>query len=288
MRQLYIWLFVFFILLPSSARTASRATLEAPVEGQTLTGVGLLRGWACDAETVSVRIDKTGNRIPVLVGSPREDTRQVCGMADTGFALLLNWNNLGAGDHTLELFINGQLHTTRTVTVLTYGEPFLRGLEKTWTLPDWPEPGTDTKIAWNEATQNIEIIDIRRPEQPVNAALEALLGEWYLQSEVHGQHFFHMTHIDPDPEDPHVLGVLQYTNRGVRVYGETNTTRWFSQPLKQYEVYWIDATQCHLYAFDVYIPTGTATGYYWYGYGSDWEECFQDGHGPYTAVGSRQ
>ena len=155
----------------SATERALQATLEAPANGQTLTGVGLLRGWACDAETVSVRIDG-GAPIPVLVGSPRADTQPICGHTDTGFALLINWNNLGVGDHTLDLFINGRLHTSHTVTVITYGQPFITGMKGQWTLTDWPEPGTDTKIAWNEATQNIEIVDIDRlpQQQQVNPA----------------------------------------------------------------------------------------------------------------------
>ena len=266
----------------AAAQTSSQAALEAPDEGQTLTGIGLLRGWACDAETVSVRID--GHyRIPILVGSPRGDTEEICGTADTGFALLLNWNNLGAGEHTLDLFINSRLHTTRTVTVITYGQGFLRGLEKTWTITDWPSPGTDTVIAWNQATQNIEIVDIQKTEPPTDSTLGALLGTWSFQNSSGVTHRWTMTDIDPDPYDHHAFGVVGQH----RIYGEENTTRWYSQPLKQFEVYWTDAARCHLYAFDLTSPT-TATGYYWYGFGTEWEECFRDNHGPYTATGKRQ
>ena len=143
-----------------TATAAQQSTLESPAAGQTVTGVGLLSGWACNATTVSVRFDERGDRIPVPVGGSRKDTESVCGHADTGFALLLNWNNFGAGDHTFELFIDGQLSTSRTVTVIDYGTSFLRGVTGTWVLDNWPEPGINTTVAWNEATQNIEIVDI--------------------------------------------------------------------------------------------------------------------------------
>lgn len=281
----------------AAAQTSPQVALEAPDEGQTLTGIGLLRGWACDAETVSVRIDGH-RRIPISVGSPRGDTEEICGTADTGFALLLNWNNLGAGEHTLDLFINSRLYTTRTITVITYGQRYMTGMEKEWTITDWPEPGIDTIIAWNEATQNIEIVDIRRPEPPQDIALEKLLGAWHFQAgivspegllENRRSHFFTLTHLDTeDPQDEHAVGFLQYTSSSAaRVYGERNTVRWFSQPLKEYEVYWVDGTQCHLYAFNAPKSGNTSIGYYWYGYGSDWDECRQDAHGPYTAFGTR-
>ena len=214
----------------AAAQTSSQAALEAPDEGQTLTG-----------------------------------------------------NNLGAGEHTLDLFINSRLHTTRTVTVITYGQGFLRGLEKTWTITDWPSPGTDTVIAWNQATQNIEIVDIQKTEPPTDSTLDALLGTWSFQNSSGVTHRWTMTDIDPDPYDHHAFGVVGQH----RIYGEENTTRWYSQPLKQFEVYWTDAARCHLYAFDLTSPT-TATGYYWYGFGTEWEECFRDNHGPYTATGQRQ
>ncbi len=143
-----------------AATAAQRTTLESPAAGQTVTGVGLLSGWACNATTVSVRFDERGDRIPVPVGGSRGDTESVCGHTDTGFALLLNWNNFGAGDHTLELFIDGQLSTSRTVTVIDYGTSFLRGVTGTWVLDNWPEPDINTTVAWNEATQNIEIVAI--------------------------------------------------------------------------------------------------------------------------------
>ena len=282
----FSWLFV--VLFPGFV--SAQVTLENPTPGQTLTGIGLLSGWACNAETASVRFDGASQDIPILIGSSREDTRSTCGAADTGFVLLMNWNILGAGDHRLTLFVNGQARVSRTITVVTYGEEFLEGLDKEWIIPDWPKQGTDTRIAWRETKQNIEIVGIDQPILPSgNSSLEALLGRWMFQSPPIGrQHFFTMTDIDPDPEDPHVLGVLEYANSGVRVYGETNTTRWFSQPLKQYEIYWRDGTQCHLYAFDAPSSGNSYTGYYWYGFGTEWEECLRDAHGPYFAVGVRQ
>ena len=267
-----------------------QVVLESPQPGQTLTGVGLVSGWACEAEEITVRLQEGAAIEPVPYGGSRNDTIPTC--QDDGlnsFSLLVNWNRLGVGTHTMTLFVDGRSVVSREFTVVTYGEEFMQGVEKTWTITDWPERGTDTILRWNEAKQNIEIADIRQPDPVATAPLEDLLGSWRFGTQEHGadRHFFTLTGIDPDPLDRHAFGHLDYSSVGARVYGEANETRWFSQTLRQYEVYWLTGTQCHMYVFSVYKPTGTATGYYWYGYGSEWEECFRDAHGPYTAVGAR-
>ena len=235
----------------AAAQTSSQAALEAPNEGQTLTGIGLLRGWACDAETVSVRIDGH-RRIPILVGSPRGDTEEICGTADTGFALLLNWNNLGAGDHTLDLFINSRLYATRTVTVITYGQGFFRGLEKEWTIGDWPEPGTDTIIAWNEATQNIEIVGIERTEIPTTVSVSQLLGTWTLTNTAGLTHRIHINRLS---EDGHAAS------------GQTDTwdvlVVFKSSGAYTFHMRWPGTNECHKYSFDLIAPSRIEGEYLW-------------------------
>ena len=177
------------LALYGRAQETAQMALEAPREGQTCTGVGIIRGWACEAQNIAVSVNG-GPRIPTATGNPRGDTRATCGHEDTGFVLLVNWNNFGPGMHTLEVFTDGRLTVTRTVEVITFGEPFLRNLDGEWTLQDWPEPGTDTVVAWNEAAQNIEIVDIDRrepepePERPTTGPAAPLLGTWTLTSPV--------------------------------------------------------------------------------------------------------
>ena len=61
------------------------------------------------------------------------------GIADAGFSLLWNWNNLGPGEHTVRALIDGVefAHTTVRVTTLRE-EPFPRGLHGTFPIPDFP------------------------------------------------------------------------------------------------------------------------------------------------------
>ena len=235
-----------------AGQTSLQATLEAPTQGQTLTGVGLLRGWACDAERVSVRIDG-GAPIPVLIGSPRADTQSVCGHADTGFALLMNWNTLGAGDHTLDLFIDGQLATSRTVTVLTYGQEFMAGKGGEWVLEDWPEPGTDTTVAWNEATQNIEIVDIAQSQASLlRETLAGMLGIWTLTTDDY----------QTERISINALSVDGYAASGV------SEDRW---PLTVFGssghygllLWWSGSDGCHEYRFNLVTPSRMEGVYQW-------------------------
>lgn len=158
-RVAFSFLCALFLFWPTLLYAQS--ALEAPLDGQTCTGIGLVRGWACAAQNVTVTVDG-GPPIPAATGGPRGDTRARCGRADTGFSLLLNWNEYGAGEHTLRLFVDNRLAATRTVEVVTLGQPFRDDLDGEWTFTDWPELGTNITVAWNEATQNIEIVDIHR------------------------------------------------------------------------------------------------------------------------------
>lgn len=283
------------LLLPSPL-LASFA-LEAPTPGQTCTGIGLIRGWACAAQNITVTVDG-GRPIPTATGGPRGDTRAACGRSDTGFSLLVNWNEYGAGEHTLNVFTDGRLAMTRTVEVVTYGEPFRRDLDGEWTFADWPEPGTDTTVAWNEATQNIEIVDIdRRYDYEGNSPLAPLLGNWMF--EYHSSTFnpppvlMTMTDIDGNQATGHMTGL-----EWAEVIGRKNTTRWHGQPLLQYELYRIGqysgqdgvSWNCFVYVFNITEGGGTARarGYRWTGKGRTLDACHQTSPTTYPATGVRR
>ena len=150
-------------LLGASVALA-QVTLEVPRADQTLTGVGLISGWACQADTITVQFDDH-DPVRVLYGGERGDTVAVCGHANTGFVLLVNWNNLGAGMHTVTLTVNDTVVVNRSVKVVTYGQAFMAGREKRFFLRRWPTPDADTVIGWNESLQNFEIVDIYRDEE---------------------------------------------------------------------------------------------------------------------------
>lgn len=134
--------------------------LESPLHGQTVTGIGIIRGWACEGEDIALHIPNSGKTIQFVSGMPRGDTEVVCGREDTGFALLINWNNFGRGRQWIELFVDGKFIEARQVEIVYPKQKYLTGVQGEWVLEDWPEPGIDITIAWDEATQNIGIVAI--------------------------------------------------------------------------------------------------------------------------------
>jgi hypothetical protein len=74
----------------------AQAWLENPGAGSFQSGIGVVSGWACNANRIEVVFDNT-IRVQAGYGTPRGDTRAVCGDDHNGFSLLLNWSLLGNG-----------------------------------------------------------------------------------------------------------------------------------------------------------------------------------------------
>ena len=132
------------------------AILENPSLGSAQSGLGVISGWACEAGEIVIELD--GTPLQAAYGTVREDTRGVCDDTDNGFSLLWNWNNLGAGSHTVRALIDGVEFANTTVRVTTFGKEFLRGVSGTFPIPDFPSPGETKKLQWEESLQNFVII----------------------------------------------------------------------------------------------------------------------------------
>jgi hypothetical protein len=137
----------------------SATALENPQPGSFQSGVGLLSGWSCQGPAIGIAIDGAAP-INVPYGSSRGDTAGVCGAGNTntGFGLLVNFNLLGTGVHSAQLFVNGAASgpaTSFTVTV-PVGE-FLTGVSKQVTVNDFPVPGRTTILVWQQSQQNFAI-----------------------------------------------------------------------------------------------------------------------------------
>ena len=132
------------------------AVLEIPPLGSSQSGIGLISGWACEAEEVVIEL--AGTPIPAAYGTPRADTQMRCGDTNNGFGLLVNWNNLGDGEHPVRALADGVEFARTTVQVTTFGVEFLRGVSGTFTLSDFPRLGAETRIRWEESLQNFVIV----------------------------------------------------------------------------------------------------------------------------------
>jgi hypothetical protein len=132
---------------------------ESPAQHSVQSGVGLIRGWACNAREVSIAIDR-GVRIPVAYGTSRADTRGVCGDDDNGYGMVIAWGLLGTGVHRLQTFVDGVAIANVEFAVLAIGNGFVTGLEGSYTLDGFPAAGQSVDVRWSEPDQNFRIIGI--------------------------------------------------------------------------------------------------------------------------------
>jgi len=142
--------------LTVTAATAS--ALENPQAGSFQSGVGLVSGWSC-AAGVGVGVDGSAP-VALPYGSSRGDTAAQCGAGNTntGFGFLLNYNLLGAGSHSAQLYVNGQPQGAPAAFVVTVpaGE-FLTGVTREVTVTDFPSVGKTTVLIWQQSQQNFAV-----------------------------------------------------------------------------------------------------------------------------------
>lgn len=254
-------------IYPRQTTGATKGSLENPGANATKTGIGIISGWVCDANRVEVEVK--GARFAVAYGTDRGDTRSICGDADNGFVVLVNWNIFGVGTHRIRLLADGRELVNRSVAVKNFGTETLKGKRGQWTLDDWPTAGTETVVRWTEALQNIEIVDIRQPQPPptdVTAELRKLLGTWrwsFTQDGRQRTDVWMLTEIGPS------------TTGKVLAWGRTvlSDPLWagrladvdpaYTGPY-QYVAFWTTAGLCRIYNFNLTSAT-TATGHTWTG-----------------------
>jgi hypothetical protein len=147
----------------------AQGTLENPRTDSSYSGIGFISGWVCDANRVDIIIDEV-TTVEAVYGTSRGDTVSECGDANNGFGLLINWNLLGDGTHTVRVLADGVQFSSATFTVTTIlGEEFVQGAEGSFRLPGFPYPFTDVIIRWEEDLQNfvIERVEMTVVDVPV-------------------------------------------------------------------------------------------------------------------------
>ncbi len=167
------------------ASLSHAAMLGIPSNGATLSGIGVISGWKCQANgPFTVRFDG-GPPVPLVYGSERPDTHGVCGDANNGFVAIWNWGRLDDGRHTAVVYDNGVEFDRSNFTVATLGEEFARGLSGTYELLDFPRVGINTTIQWTESTQHFETTETTSastpPPEPISVEeqqLQGLIGTW--------------------------------------------------------------------------------------------------------------
>lgn len=152
-----------FRFATSITPVGTQGVLEVPLPPYSVqSGAGFISGWYCnlpETEIMTVRFDD-GSPIHVLYGASREDTRPVCGSANNGYVMPWNWNLLGDGLHTLEVFAGNVLVDSVEVWVNTFGVEFLTGADATCTVEGFPEAGRRAILEWQENSQNFSITQV--------------------------------------------------------------------------------------------------------------------------------
>ena len=149
---------------------APLGALENPGPASFQSGIGLLSGWVCEADMVELEISGLGRayRLEAAYGTDRADTaytregEELCGDADNGFGLLFNWNLLlldadpprDAGAFTVRALADGVEFGRTTFTVTTLGEEFVQGITRRTVVSDFPTPGEEVGLVWQQANQN--------------------------------------------------------------------------------------------------------------------------------------
>ena len=90
-------------------------------------------------------------------GTDREESLEACGDRDNGFGLVVNWNLLGDGKHTVRALADGLEFGSATFSVTTFGVELLTDAQGDYLLSDFPDTGQQLRLVWQEATQNFAI-----------------------------------------------------------------------------------------------------------------------------------
>ncbi len=258
------------LLAVASAHTHA-AMLESPPRGRTVSGLGFISGWKCNASDITLRING-GEPIPVLYGNDRLDTHVSrggpCDHQDTGFILQVNWAELGDGAHAIELFDEDSSFAHREFYVTTFGEPFVENAAGSCEIPDFPEQGETARFTWNEATQHLELSKFvaRMPDDFVPPTLDELVGtNWSFRSDLTPSQNTALI-ITSAAGDTAYGRTLRRASLIVVLNSETYSPQWLARGYT-HTAYWESSTYWVLYVFKFTGPE-TTEGFAWDGEGA--------------------
>ncbi len=141
-----------------------KATHETPAANSIQSGIGTIRGWACDASKITFRIDDR-ETIHIPYKGDRGDTQSVCDDTNNGYAIAMNWARYKPGPHKFTVHVLGKY--SRRIASGTFqtrkidnNQEFLKGLTAEYTLSDFPSAEKNALLRWSEADQNFIIIEV--------------------------------------------------------------------------------------------------------------------------------
>ena len=158
------------LLAFAALRAHALGYLEIPESKSPQTGIGVIAGWHCTASRIEVQIDEQ-DPLVAASGTARSDTAAVCGRSNTGFSIIVNWNQLpidcfGCANHRVRAYGDGVLFADVTFPVTHFGVEYLTGKAARYTLRNFPEMGRTAWIRWDEARQNFTLELASNPRLP--------------------------------------------------------------------------------------------------------------------------
>ena len=154
----------------------AQGMLGNPPDSGQESGIGIVSGWHCDAETITVQFDAY-DPLEASYGTTRQDTESICGDADNGFAMLWNWNLLGPGQHTVRVSADGEEFDSATFEVNTLGAEFVTGLDLRAELTAL-DVEKNIEVRWADSRQGFVITEVREADITVDSILAVLAGTW--------------------------------------------------------------------------------------------------------------
>lgn len=165
-------IFVLAVLMakPSNAAEPPGLVIDVPQPGSVQSGIGLIHGWICGGGPVAVTLDEQPFAT-VTADAPRWDVARAfpeCGPS-AGFGLPINWGNLTAGPHRLN--VNGvevPFHVGGFDEYLTAGQiDFSRaiiapGFDNTFWLYGVVVGGQETDLLyrWEPSIQGLSVLSV--------------------------------------------------------------------------------------------------------------------------------
>jgi hypothetical protein len=164
-----ILIVAFTLLLPTLA--GATGALENPQPDSHESGIGVVSGWHCDAGKIDIEFDGA-TILAAGFGTSRADTQTTCGKSNTGFSLLINWNDLGVGPHLVRALADGVEFGRATAFVVPIGSEFWQGKSGTVRLDNFPQAGKGVIAEWQQSKQNFVIREYLQAVPSIN-------GTWY-------------------------------------------------------------------------------------------------------------
>lgn len=160
------------------------AVLETPGDGEELSGALFVAGWKCPPfGEITVVFDDL-EPLKVATGLPRGDTADACGndgnngfLAQFNYAILNEPPAAAASDdterpastqvHTAVAYDDGVEFARADFFVTSLGKRFLRDVEGTFALEDFPDEGDSMVIEWRQGVQGFLITEYDPAPSPV-------------------------------------------------------------------------------------------------------------------------